>query len=61
MRASGSDEALALTPPESVTLEFALEYIGPDEVVEVTPDSIRVRKRLLHPEDRRKARKDRRS
>ncbi|MDA2911722.1 translational GTPase TypA [Nitrospiraceae bacterium AH_259_D15_M11_P09] len=61
MRASGSDEALTLTPPESVTLEFALEYIGPDELVEVTPDSIRVRKRLLHPEDRRKARKDRRS
>ena len=52
---------IPLTPPESVTLEFALEYIGPDELVEVTPDSIRVRKRLLHPEDRRKARKDRRS
>jgi GTP-binding protein len=60
MRASGSDEALTLTPPKQVTLEFALEYIGPDELVEVTPTSVRIRKRLLNPEDRRKARKDRR-
>lgn len=60
MRASGSDEALALTPPRPITLEFALEYIGPDELVEVTPVSLRIRKRLLNPEDRRKARKDRR-
>lgn len=61
MRASGSDEALTLTPPKQVTLEFALEYIGPDELVEVTPSSIRIRKRLLNPEERRKARKDRRN
>ncbi|WP_447979125.1 translational GTPase TypA [Candidatus Nitrospira bockiana] len=60
MRASGSDEALTLTPPRQVTLEYALEYIGPDELVEVTPTSLRIRKRLLNPEDRRKARKDRR-
>jgi GTP-binding protein len=59
MRASGSDEALTLTPPRQMTLEFALEYIGADELVEVTPQSIRMRKRLLNPEDRRKARKDR--
>jgi GTP-binding protein len=57
MRASGSDEALILTPPQEMTLEFALEYLGPDELVEVTPKSLRIRKRLLHPEDRRKARK----
>ena len=61
MRASGSDEALVLTPPRPVTLEFALEYIGPDELVEVTPSSIRIRKALRNPEERRKARKDRRS
>ena len=61
MRASGSDEALTLTPPQHMTLELALEYLGPDELVEVTPASLRIRKRLLHPEDRRKARKDRRS
>ncbi|MBI4401646.1 MAG: translational GTPase TypA [Nitrospirae bacterium] len=59
MRASGSDEALTLTPPRQVTLEFALEYIGADELVEVTPTSLRIRKRLLNPEERRKARKDR--
>jgi GTP-binding protein len=57
MRASGSDEALALTPPQEMTLEFALEYIGPDELVEVTPQNLRLRKRLLNPDDRRKARK----
>ncbi|MEW6248055.1 MAG: translational GTPase TypA [Nitrospirota bacterium] len=61
MRASGSDDALILTPPRQMTLEFALEYIGPDELVEVTPASLRIRKHLLNPEDRRKARKDRKS
>ncbi len=57
MRAAGSDEALVLTPPREMTLEFALEYIGQDELVEITPKSLRLRKRLLNPEDRRKARK----
>ncbi|MGQ0811819.1 MAG: translational GTPase TypA [Nitrospiraceae bacterium] len=57
MRASGSDEALVLTPPREMTLEFALEYIGQDELVEVTPQNLRIRKRLLNPEERRKARK----
>jgi GTP-binding protein len=61
MRASGSDEALTLTPPRQMPLEIALEYIGPDELVEITPSSLRIRKRLLDPEERRKARKDRRS
>jgi GTP-binding protein len=59
MRASGSDEAIVLTPPREMTLEFALEYIGPDELVEVTPASIRIRKRLLEQEERRKAKKTR--
>jgi GTP-binding protein len=59
MRASGSDEALVLTPPRQITLEYALEYIGTDELVEITPSCIRIRKRLLNPEDRRKARKGR--
>ncbi len=57
MRASGSDEALVLTPPREMTLEFALEYIGSDELVEVTPKNLRLRKRLLNPDDRRKAKK----
>ena len=59
MRASGTDDAIVLTPPREMTLEFALEYIGPDELVEVTPSSIRLRKRMLNPEERRKAKKTR--
>jgi len=59
MRASGSDEALILTPPRAMTLEYALEYIGQDELLEVTPSNLRIRKRLLNPEERRRARKDR--
>ena len=59
MRASGSDEAIILTPPREMTLEFALEYIGSDELVEVTPSNLRIRKRLLDPEERRKSRKNR--
>jgi len=59
MRASGSDDAIVLTPPREMTLEFALEYIGPDELVEVTPANIRIRKRILEPEERRKAKKSR--
>ncbi|QQS23078.1 translational GTPase TypA [bacterium] len=54
MRASGSDEGIILVPPREVTLDFALEYIGADELVEVTPQSIRIRKRLLDPNDRKK-------
>ena len=57
MRASGTDEAVVLTPPQEMTLEFALEYIGQDELVEVTPHNLRLRKRLLNPDERRKARK----
>jgi GTP-binding protein len=57
IRAAGSDEALILTPPREMSLEFALEYIGADELVEITPQSLRLRKRMLNPEDRRKARK----
>ena len=59
MRASGSDEAIVLTPPREMTLEFSLEYIGPDELVEGTPSNIRLRKRMLDPEERRKAKKTR--
>lgn len=47
MRASGKDEAINLTPPIEITLEKALEYIGPDEYVEVTPKNIRLRKKYL--------------
>lgn len=54
MRASGSDEALRLTPPSILSLEQCLEFIADDELVEVTPKSIRMRKRILSKEQRMK-------
>ncbi|MEQ8357405.1 MAG: translational GTPase TypA [Kiloniellaceae bacterium] len=54
MRASGKDEAVRLTPPRVMSLEQALAYIADDELVEVTPKSIRLRKRLLDPHARKK-------
>ncbi len=54
MRASGSDENILLKPPRKMDLETALEYIEDDELVEVTPSSIRIRKMLLKENDRRK-------
>ena len=47
MRAAGSDEALRLIPPKIMSLEEAIEFIGPDELIEVTPESIRIRKQIL--------------
>jgi GTP-binding protein len=55
MRASGSDEAIALTPPRQMTLEFALEFIEDDELVEITPKHIRLRKLYLTENDRKRA------
>jgi GTP-binding protein len=54
MRASGKDEAVRLTPPMSMTLEKAIAYIADDELVEVTPKSIRLRKRYLDPNTRKR-------
>ena len=54
-RAASADKAIQLTPPTTFTLEEALEYIEDDELVEVTPKSIRLRKRLLNATDRKKA------
>lgn len=56
-RSSGADKAISLVPPITFTLEEALEYIEDDELVEVTPKSIRLRKRLLSAVDRKKAAK----
>lgn len=56
-RASGSDKAISLTPPTTFTLEEALEYIEDDELVEITPKSIRLRKRILSTIERKKANK----
>lgn len=55
IRAAGKDDAVALTPPMILTLEKALSYIADDELVEVTPDSIRLRKRHLDPHERKRA------
>jgi GTP-binding protein len=54
IRAAGKDDALTLTPPMRLTLERALSYIQDDELVEVTPKSIRLRKRWLDPNERKK-------
>lgn len=54
VRASGTDEAVTLTTPINVTLEYALEFINDDELVEVTPESIRIRKRYLLEHERKK-------
>ena len=54
MRTHSHDEALRLTPPRELTLESAIELIGVDELVEVTPQSLRLRKRLLSQHDRRR-------
>ena len=55
VRASGTDEAMNLTPVQPMTLEQALEYIGDDELVEVTPTSIRLRKKILDEVERKRA------
>lgn len=57
VRASGTDEALTLTPPVKHTLEQALEFIEDDELVEVTPSYIRLRKKLLTENERKRAKK----
>ncbi len=54
-RASGSDEALKLTPPKILSLEQALEFIDTDELLEVTPKSLRIRKKILDPTLRKRA------
>ena len=54
-RASGSDDALRLVPPLKLSLEKAIEFIGEDELVEVTPKNIRLRKIILNNKDRERA------
>ncbi|HTU66889.1 MAG TPA: translational GTPase TypA [Steroidobacteraceae bacterium] len=55
IRAAGKDDALILTPPIELTLEYAVEFIADDELVEVTPKNIRIRKRLLQEHERKRA------
>ena len=56
MRASGSDDALRLTPPRAMTLETAIEFLEDDELLEVTPSTLRLRKTLLTEVERKRAR-----
>jgi GTP-binding protein len=55
VRASGTDDAIRLTPPRLMSLEQAIAYIADDELVEVTPNTVRLRKRLLDPHERKRA------
>ena len=57
IRSSTSDIAVILTPPKEMTLELAIEYIGPDELVEVTPKAIRLRKKILDPTARKRSKR----
>ena len=58
VRASGSDEATVLSPPRTFSVEECLEYVQDDELVEVTPTSLRLRKRILDESTRRKIDRD---
>ena len=53
-RAAGSDHTVVLDRPRKITLEYALEYINSDELIEITPNNIRLRKRILNTEERKK-------
>ena len=55
MRTTASDENIKLEPPRQITLELALEFIEDDELIEVTPEAIRLRKRVLDANQRKKA------
>jgi GTP-binding protein len=58
VRAAGKDDALLLVPPIPLTLEYAVEFINEDELVEITPESIRLRKRFLKEHERKRASRD---
>jgi len=58
MRAAGKDENVVLTPPIRFSLEQAMEFIDDDELIEVTPNSIRLRKRNLRENDRKRSERE---
>ena len=61
MRSAGADDAIKLVPPRRMTLEHAMEWIEDDELVEVTPENIRIRKKHLDPAARRRAQRDKKN
>ena len=58
MRSSTSDATITLAPPRELTLELALEYIGPDELLEVTPKALRIRKRIADAKLRQRSKRE---
>nr|MBU1327531.1 translational GTPase TypA [Candidatus Omnitrophota bacterium] len=58
MRAAGSDDAIILTPPKEMTLELSIEYLGNDELLEVTPKNLRLRKKILDPLVRKRSKRN---
>lgn len=60
-RSSGADDALRLIPPREMTLEQALDYLSEDELAEITPSNIRIRKKILDPTQRYRAERSRNS
>jgi GTP-binding protein len=61
MRTSGSEDAIKLIPPREMSLEAAMEWIEDDELIEITPENIRIRKKYLNAIDRRKAIRDKKN
>ncbi len=61
MRTSGADDAIKLVPPREMSLENAMEWIEDDELIEITPENIRIRKRYLDPTQRRKVARDKKN
>jgi GTP-binding protein len=61
MRTSGADDAIKLVPPRQITLESAMEWIEDDELIEITPLSVRIRKRSLDPVVRKRAARDKKN
>ena len=61
MRTSGADDAIKLVVPREITLESAMEWIEDDELVEITPESIRIRKKSLDPIVRKRAARDKKN
>jgi len=57
-RVSGKEDAIKITPPIDLTLEYGVEFIEDDELVEITPKSVRLRKRFLKESDRKRAGRD---
>jgi GTP-binding protein len=57
-RVSGKEDAIKITPPIQLTLEYGVEFIDDDELVEITPKSVRLRKRFLKEHERKRASRD---